>query len=425
MRRPFLGRPSTSVTPIFPSVPLRTYPPHTAMDLSRLTAVRFPLALGFLALAFLVAGADGCGSDPNVTGAKLEMKNEDYDRVLELTAAALEANPDNEEAYFLRGEAYRMKAEAMNDAAQRSELLAEMTQAYNRSLDLGHDPAEITNRLQVAWGAEMNFGARAFRRASDDPSAYDEAAASFGNATVILPDSSAGFLNQGLAYLAAGSSDNAAEPLQMAIDKGANSAEAYIYLGRIYLSSQDRAADALGVLEQGQAEFPDNEELQTEILNAYVRAGQTDRAIEAYNARIAAEPENPLYRYNYGSLLLQAERFDEAVEQLTVATELDGQNANAYYNLGAAYQNKAASFNARVAELEDAGAPRADVDAAIAERTSLLNDALPNLERARALTEAAGDDSGDICRALFQVYAALGQGEKAREAGECAGLDLN
>ncbi|MEP0549052.1 MAG: tetratricopeptide repeat protein [Rhodothermales bacterium] len=395
------------------------------MDLSRMPAVRLPFALGLLALAFLVAGADSCGSDPNVTGAKLEMKNQDYDRVLELTAAAIEADPDNEEAYFIRGEAYRMKAEAMDDASQRADLLAEMTQAYNRSLELGHAPAEIENRLQVAWGAEMNYGARAFRRAAEDPSAYDEAAASFNNATVILPDSSAGFLNQGLAYLAAGNSADAAVPLQMAIDKGANSAEAYIYLGRIYLSSEDRAADALGVLEQGQAAFPDNEELQTEILNAYVRAGQTDRAIDAYNARIAADPENPLYRYNYGSLLLQAERYDEAAEQLMVATELDAQNANAFYNLGAAYQNKAASFNKRVGELEDAGASQAEVDAAIAERTSLLGQAMPNLERARALTEAAGEDSADICRALFQVYAALGQGEKAQEAAECAGLDLN
>ena len=111
------------------------------MDLSRLPAVRLPVALGLLALAFLIAGADGCGSDPNVTGAKLEMKNQDYDRVLELTAAALETDPDNEEAHFIRGEAYRMKAESMDDAAQRADLLAEMTQAYNRSRELGHASA--------------------------------------------------------------------------------------------------------------------------------------------------------------------------------------------------------------------------------------------------------------------------------------------
>jgi tetratricopeptide (TPR) repeat protein len=394
------------------------------MNSTRLSA-RLPLLVGLLTLTLFVAGADSCGSDPNVTGARLEMQNEDYDRVLELTAAAIEANPDNEEAYFIRGEAYRMKAENTESAEARAELLTEMTQAYERSLELGHDPAEITNRLQVAWGFEMNRGASAFRRAADDPTAYDDAAASFGNAVVIQPDSSAGYLNQGLAYLAAGQSAEAAEPLQMAIDKGAESAEAYIYLGRIYLSSEDRADDALTVLEQGRELFPDNEELQTELLNAYVRAGQTERAIEAYETRIAAEPDNPLYRYNYGSLLLQAERYDESIEQLVQATDLDSQNANAYYNLGAAYQNKAASYNARIAELEDADASPAEVQAAITERGELLNEALPSLVRARELSEAGGEDAAPICQALFQVYASLGMDDEAQEAAECAGLDLN
>lgn len=394
------------------------------MESTHLPALRFPFLLGLLTLAFFIAGADSCGSDPNVTGARLEMQNEDYDRVLELTSAAIEANPENQEAYFLRGEAYRLKAENTESAEERADLLAEMTDAYERSRELGHDPAEITNRLQVAWGFEMNRGASAFRRAADDPTAYDDAAASFGNAIMVQPDSSAGYLNQGLALLASGESAAAAEPLQMAINKGAESAEAYIYLGRIYLAS-DRANDALTALEQGRELFPENEELQTELLNAYVRAGQTERAIEAYEARIAAEPQNPLYRYNYGSLLLQAERYEEAIEQLEQATDLDPQNANAFYNLGAAYQNKAASYNERISELEDADAPQAEVEAAINERAELLNAALPNLERARELSEEMGEDPAPICQALFQVYASLGMDEEAQDAAECAGLDLN
>jgi tetratricopeptide (TPR) repeat protein len=395
------------------------------MDLSRLPTFRLPALLCLLTLAFFVAGADSCGSDPNVTGARLEMNNEDYDRVLELTAAAIEANPDNAEAYFLRGEAYRLKAENAETAEQRAEFLSEMTGAYNRALELGHDAQEISNRLQVAWVFEMNRGQSAFRRAADDPSAYEDAATAYANAVMIQPDSSGAYLNQGLALIASGQSADAATPLQMAIDKGVDNAEAYIYLGRIYLSAEDRADDALTVLEQGRELFPENEELQTELLNAYVRVGQTDEAIAEYEARIDADPDNPLYRYNYGSLLLQAERYDEAIEQLERATELDPQNANAFYNLGAAYQNKAASYNARITELEDAGASQAEVDAVIAERAELLNEALPELERARELSEAAGEDAAPICQALFQVYASLGQEEQAQDAAECAGLDLN
>ena len=389
-----------------------------------LPALRLPLLLGFVALGFLVAGADGCGSDPNVTGARLELRNENYDRVLELTAAALETNAENAEAYFIRGEAYRMKAEAESDAAARSAFLQEMAQAYTRAAELGHDADEVNNRLQIAWGTEMNFGARAFRRAAEDPGAYEDAVAAFGNATTVLPDSAAGHLNQGLALLALGRSADAGEPLQRAVDRGSESPEAFIYLGRIYLQ-QDRGQEALTTLEQGRTLFPDNEEIQTEILNAYVRTNRTDDAIAAYEARITAEPDNALYRYNYGSLLLQAERYDDAIAQLSEATELDAQNANAFYNLGAAYQNKASSFNERIGDLEDNDADRAEIDAAIAQRNQLLQQALPNLERARTLTEAAGEDAADICRALLQAYASTGQIEQAEEAAACAGEDLN
>ncbi len=391
---------------------------------------RFPsslLLLGFVTAAFLLAGADGCGSDPNVTGARLEMRNQDYDRVIELTDAALAADPANAEALFLRGEAYRLKAEGMtDDAASRADLITQMEEAYAGARANGHDAAEIDNRLQVAWGFEMNRGASAFRRAAEDSTAYDDAATSFGNATMLLPDSSAGHLNKGLALLAANRSTEAAEPLQMAIDKGADSEEAYIYLGRIYLAD-GRSADALQVLEEGQAMFPDNEELQTEILNAYGRdGGNADEALARYAAAVERKPDDPVLRYNYGSFLLQAGRFDEAAPQLTRAAELDPENPNAYYNLGAAYQNKAASFNNDIKELEDTGAPQAEVDAALAERQALLNQALPNLERARDLSAEGGEDVSGICRALFSVYVALGQNTEAEDAAECAGMeDMN
>ncbi|MEM1043059.1 MAG: tetratricopeptide repeat protein [Bacteroidota bacterium] len=392
--------------------------------LPRLAPLRTPVALSLFALAFLIAGADGC-TDPNVQGARNEMNNQDYERVLELTSMAIESDPANGEAHFLRGEAFRMKAEGMpNDAAGRGAFIEDMTLAYASARTNGYEPSDIDNRLQVAWAFEMTRGQSSYRRAAEDPSAYGDAATAYQNAITLQPDSSAGYLNQSLALIAADRSTEAAEPLQMAIDKGANSVDAYIYLGRIYLA-EGQASDALAVLEEGQAMFPENEDIQTELLNAYGRTGNAEQAIERYAEAVEREPDDPVLRYNYGSFLLQDGRYDEAAEQLMRATELDSQNANAYYNLGAAYQNKAASFNDQISELEDADAPRADVEAVVAQRSDLLAQAMPNLERARELTEAGGDDTADICRALFQVYASLRQNDKAEEAAECAGLDLN
>lgn len=394
------------------------------MNLLRLHASRLPLAAAALVLALLLAGANGCSSDPNVEGAKLELRNQDYDRVIELTGIALAQNPENAEAYFLRGEAYRLKAEDETDAEARRELVGQMQEAYAAARNLGYDAATLENRAAVAWGQEMNAGTRAFRRASEDPTAYADAIVAFESATAILPDSSTGWLNHGLALLAAGRTAEAAAPLQQAIDRGADSPEAYIYLGRIYLS-EDRGQEALTALEQAAQLYPEHEEIQTEILNAYGATGQTERAIEAYDEALQRDPENALYRYNYGSLLLQTERFDEAIEQLEHATALDPSNPNAFYNLGAAYQNKAASLNEHIEQLEEANAEQAEIDAALAERHALLEQAVTPLEGARAAAEAEGESAADICRALFQVYASLDRLEEANEAAECAGIDMN
>ncbi|NBW94064.1 MAG: hypothetical protein EBR20_06845, partial [Bacteroidetes bacterium] len=71
---------------------------------------RFPLFLSLIFAAFLIAGADGCSSDPNVEGAKLDLRNQDYDRALGNLETALENNPQNAEAYELKGRVLSEKA---------------------------------------------------------------------------------------------------------------------------------------------------------------------------------------------------------------------------------------------------------------------------------------------------------------------------
>ena len=65
---------------------------------------RFPLLLVLLLGGFLIMGANGCSSDPNVEGAKLDLRNKDYDRALENIDKALQNDPQNAEAYYLKGQ---------------------------------------------------------------------------------------------------------------------------------------------------------------------------------------------------------------------------------------------------------------------------------------------------------------------------------
>ncbi|MEL7360980.1 MAG: tetratricopeptide repeat protein [Bacteroidota bacterium] len=405
----------------------------------------FPRLLLVPALALatlLLVGADGCASDPNVEGAKLEMRNNDHARALELVNLALETNPDNVQALTIKGQALTQIANDERDPVARRPLVEEALMALNRAQELTPEPdADVQNAVTTLWINEMQAGSRSFQRGAEDQSAYMAAAESFKNAGMILPDSTDGHFNAGLAFIAAGSSESAIEPLEMAVANGDADADAYTYLARVYVEQAanaeaaemtEKAAEmnskASATLEAGVAAYPGDEGLQIELLNALQRAGEMDRAMATYEDIIASNPDNAQYVYNYGSLLLQANRYEEAQMQLMKAVELyeaQGEpSARALFNLGASFQNEAVDLYDQIEEM-DANADAAEIEQLEAQRTELFETALPHYEAARELNEANGDDASQVCNALFQVYAQLRMDEQARDAAECAGIDLN
>ncbi len=379
------------------------------------------ILVALVAATALLGGADGCSSDPNVEGAKLYIRSEDYPNALEALETALADNPDNVEALSLKGRVLYLQAKTVFDPIARHPMVEDMMAALNRADALAPGDEEIANIRLAAWADEMNSGSNLLQTSSGQEGNLAKAVRAFQNAIYIQPDSVSGQYNLGLAYLVDGKPDDAIGPLEATVASGDSDANAYVYLGRALLATTSNSSRALEVLEEGSELFPEDPALRAELLNAYAATGQADRALDAYERAVANDPDNPVIRYNYGSTLLQAGRFDEAVVQLARATELDPESANAQYNLGAAYQNKATAVNAQLIETEDDGEARR----LRGERDVLLQQAAPYLEEARRLTEAGGESASDICNALFQVYAQLNRTDEATEAGECAGHDMN
>ena len=207
---------------------------------------------------------------------------------------------------------------------------------------------------------------------------------------------------------------------------------AYSLLGQLYLQN-DQAEEAVDLLEQATEQYPEHSSLQSLRLTAYNRAGQTQKAMRAYREQIDQNPENPTYRYNYGSMLLQADRFDDAIEQLQKAIELDAENVQAQYNLGAAYVNRALAANDSIATMEDSlrGQDRQltedekkRMQSLATKRQQSFKSAIPPLERARQLSQQGeGRFLQDACSALFQAYVQTEQVDKASQVEECAGME--
>jgi tetratricopeptide (TPR) repeat protein len=295
----------------------------------------------------------------------------------------------------------------------------------------------------------MQSGAADFRRArqTQDSTVFVNAASHFDAASSFGPDSAAAFQNKAYALINAGRQNDAIAPLEQYIQKSDSvSTDGYAILAQLYLTN-DRGDDAINLLQEAVQTYPADNELQSLLLTAFQQAGRPDDAMNQVARQVEQNPDNPTYRYNYGSLLLRADRFDEAIEQLSQAIELQGSPetasdsadaARAHYNLGAAHVNKAAGLIDSIRTIQDT--LRNDrqnlADQQVQEfqeraqqldeqRRTLFSDAIAPLEEARALNPAGanqGVQEQSLCSALFRAYAQTEQVEKAEEVQECAGL---
>ncbi|MEM8487278.1 MAG: hypothetical protein AAF564_17125 [Bacteroidota bacterium] len=391
-----------------------------------------------LLVGILLLGA-GCGGDPNVEGAKLALTLEDvdYDDYLQKLDESIAADPTNAEAFLVKGKLLQKQASEVRDADQHIGLVNRMVEAYNGALALQPDNAEALQKLREAYVGEFQLGIQAFNRGREDEAAYEEAVKFFQSTSFIQPDSSGPYVNQAYALINAGRQDDAVTPFEMAIEKGEREADTYLLLSNIY-QSKDELGKAIALLEESRELFPEREDLQSQLLNAYIADGQMDRAMQDYAAAVEREPDNKLYRYNFGTLLLEAEKYDESAEQFAAAIDIDPTYGVAHYNLGASYVNKAVEINEEITVIDDElRANRSDyssdqikeaegkLDMLTEERKSYFQRAITPLEEARKLFEAAGDDASGVCTALFQSYVQTGDDDNAEGAAACAGIDLN
>ena len=395
------------------------------------TAVLLACIMG----AFLCM-APGCSSDPNVEGAKLDLRNKDFDRALENIAEALARDPGNAEALELKGQVLQAQSAETSDPAEYMGMIHEMLDAYDAAM--AADPAldnSVSRSRIMAYADVFRKGIQAFNRATENPDEFGVAAEYFGLAAEIMPDSSGPYVNQAFALLNVGMEDDAIAPLEMAIEKGDSQKNTFLFLGDIY-NRQGNMDKAMEVFGQAAELYPEDTDIQSQLLNLYVQTGRADEAMTEYQAAIDLDPNNEMLLYNYGSLLLEAEQFDEAIHYLGRAAEVSPDYANAHYNLGAAYINKAVMLAEQISGMDDAlreerdnleddeiAARESEMDALAEERRTLFSDAIPHLETAKDLVDADGADPTGVCQALYTSYVQTNQMDMVETVSECAGYD--
>jgi Flp pilus assembly protein TadD len=155
-------------------------------------------------------------------------------------------------------------------------------------------------------------------------------------------------------------------------------------------------------LEEGLKKYPENSEMLNASTSAYIGAGRSDEAISSAKVLVEKEPDNKIYRYNYGVLLLNAEKYQDAETQLLKAIELDPEYENAIYNLGVTYVKWGTAINK---EAEQQGVISEDYK-------QKYEKALPYLEK----VVEKDPTNAQIWELLGKVYSVLGMQEDAANA---------
>lgn len=331
-----------------------------------------------------------------MTSAKMYINQNKPDKAVEYLEQEVSKNPKNDEAFFLLG---RLLGEEGK--------IDDMMMNFDKSLEISKKfEKDIDGMKLYMWGTNFNQAIGKFNlanKAADKDSQnvlYTQTIELFENAIKCQPDSVVTYQNLSYAYFNAGRRDEAKETMQKSLSMKPD-AEMYSLLGAL-LSEDKEFEKVIELATESRKHFPEDAEMLRLVSNAYIATGKIDVAMATFQEGIAAEPENKFYRYNFGSLLLNAEKYDKAIEQLTKAIEIDPEYTNAVYNLGVAYVNK----GTKVREMNE----EKEIDSD--EYKEYFKLALPLFEK---YLDTNPEDV-KIWELLGQVYANLGDTAKSKEA---------
>ncbi len=173
-------------------------------------------------------------------------------------------------------------------------------------------------------------------------------------------------------------------------------------------------AKMLKVLEKGIDAFPQaNFPLVIETFNYYVNIGKSDKAFEYINLAIEKNPSDAQFYVIRGTLLEEMKRKDEAKLDYVKAVELQSDNFDANYSLGAFYYNSGvdtldwADKNIPINKFSELGKYQEISN-------QLFEEALPYLEKAYAIQEK----NVAVLSTLKTIYYRLGKQDKYTEVDE-------
>jgi len=238
--------------------------------------------------------------------------------ILEI-GAAIELNPNNPWAFFNLGNALKGQGKLEEAAASYTEALRlkpDFHQAFNNLGNVLQEQGQLD-------GAIASYG-EALRFAPDNPDALnnlgtalkeqgrlDEAVVSYGEALRLTPDNPDALNNLGNAFTAQGRLDEAVVSYGEALRLKPDYHQALNNLGNA-LKEQGKLEQAIARYSDALRIKPDYPDALYNLGNAFQEQGRLDEALAYYRAVLDLKPDSPDACFNLGVALTVSGRLDEA-----------------------------------------------------------------------------------------------------------------
>lgn len=243
-------------------------------------------------------------------------------------------------------------------------------------------------------------------------SEWDEAIVNFKQAFEIAQmdnnfDTVAAF-NVGMSAVLGDKPEIAAEYMKKCIEVDMREPRVYMYYAKAEKQMGDTTA-AFDILAKGREKFPNDNSLQLEEAQLYLETGTFDKLIVSLKEAIEADPTNTTLYLVLGQSYENVDDTENALEIYKKAVEIDPVYADAIFNIGAIYVNRASELYNEANNLPFEETKKYEELKSIADEN--LHLALPYLEKSLELNP--GDQI--IIMALKEAYANLKMNDKLKE----------
>jgi tetratricopeptide (TPR) repeat protein len=214
--------------------------------------------------------------------------------------------------------------------------------------------------------------------------------------------------NSSIAAMRAGNSAKSIQYLKQLISFNSDKdGSRFIQLMKAQNLAGDSAA-AKQTLMEGRTKFPNDQKLLTEELNSYLQSGKSAEAEKLLAIAIEKDSTNHLLHYASGTIFEDLGKREQAIAAYKKSIEIKPEFWEAYFNLGAIYNNEAKLLQDKANNEKDNKKYEAGKKLAEAQ----FNLALPNLEKALDLAPIDSPDLLPLLKTLKQIYSLMGMSDK-------------